>query len=134
MPLPGTGKRFPSSAGAGGRSEPREQAAAGDLRERSLNEKDHKLRGRLDFQTKQSEKPELEGKRRMEYKIKDLTKDDAEYIGEKISGIVPHEVDADKEEFILRIRDESGRIIGGCIAEAYEYRWSRMFIDTLWVD
>ncbi|MBR7061601.1 MAG: GNAT family N-acetyltransferase, partial [Clostridia bacterium] len=24
--------------------------------------------------------------------------------------------------------------IGGCIAEAYEFHWSRMFLDTLWVD
>ena len=70
----------------------------------------------------------------MKYSIKDLTKEDAAYIGEKINEIVPHEVDADEEEFVLRIENENGGIIGGCIAEAYEYRWSRMFLDTLWVD
>ena len=70
----------------------------------------------------------------MEYKIEDLTKEEAAYIGEKINEIVPHEVDADPEEFVLKIEDENGGIIGGCIAEAYEYHWSRMFLDTLWVD
>ena len=70
----------------------------------------------------------------MKYKIENLTKEDAEYIGKKINEIVPCEVDADEEEFVLKIEDESGAIIGGCIAEAYEYHWSRMFLDTLWVD
>ena len=70
----------------------------------------------------------------MEYKIEDLTKEDAEYIGEKINEIVPREVDKDEEEFVLKIENENGRIIGGCIAEAYEYRWARMFLEDLWVD
>ena len=70
----------------------------------------------------------------MEYKIENLTKEDAVYIGEKINEIVPHEVDADEEEFVLKVENEAGEIVGGCIAEAYEYRWSRMFLDTLWVD
>ena len=70
----------------------------------------------------------------MEYKIEDLTKEEAAYIGAAINEIVPHEVDADEEEFILKVENENGEIVGGCIAEAYEYRWSRMFLDTLWVD
>ena len=70
----------------------------------------------------------------MEYKIEDLTKEDAAYIGEKINEIVPHEVDADEVEFVLKVENENGEIVGGCIAQAYEYRWSRMFLDTLWVD
>ena len=70
----------------------------------------------------------------MEYRIEDLTKEEAAYIGGKINEIVPHEVDADEETFVLKIENENGRIIGGCIAQAYEYRWSRMFLDTLWVD
>ena len=70
----------------------------------------------------------------MEYKIENLTKEEASYIGEKIDEIVPHEVDADKEEFVLKVENKNGEIIGGCIAEAYEYHWSRMFLDTLWVD
>ena len=70
----------------------------------------------------------------MEYKIEDLTKEDAAYIGEKINEIVPHEVDADEEEFVLKVENENGEIVGGCIAQAYEYRWSRMFLDTRWVD
>ncbi|MBR3502652.1 MAG: GNAT family N-acetyltransferase [Clostridia bacterium] len=70
----------------------------------------------------------------MEYIIKDLSKEDAEYIGEKINEIVPREVDADEERFVLKIEYETGGIIGGCIAEAYEYHWSRMFLNDLWVD
>ena len=70
----------------------------------------------------------------MDYKIGDLTKEEAIYIGEKINEIVSREVDADEEEFVLKIENEAGEIVGGCIAEAYEYRWSRMFLDTLWVD
>ena len=70
----------------------------------------------------------------MEYKIEDLTKEEAAYIGGKINEIVPREVDADEEEFVLKVENEAGEIVGGCIAQAYEYRWSRMFLDTLWVD
>ena len=70
----------------------------------------------------------------MEYRIEDLTKEEAAYIGEKINEIVPREVDADEEEFVLKVENENGEIIGGCIAEAYEYHWSRMFLNTLWVD
>ena len=70
----------------------------------------------------------------MEYTIGDLTKEEAEYIGEKINEIVPREVDAEEEEFVLKIENENGGIIGGCIARAYEYHWLRMFLDTLWVD
>ena len=70
----------------------------------------------------------------MDYKIGDLTREDAAYIAEKINEIVPHEVDADEEEFVLKIENETGEVIGGCIAQAYEYHWSRLFLNTLWVD
>ena len=70
----------------------------------------------------------------MDYRIENLTKEEAVYIGEKINEIVPHEVDADEAQFVLKVENETGEIIGGCIAEAYEYRWLRMFLDTLWVD
>ena len=70
----------------------------------------------------------------MDYKIGDLTKEEAIYIGEKINEIVPREVDADEEEFVLKVENENGEIVGGCIAQAYEYRWSRMFLADLWVD
>ena len=70
----------------------------------------------------------------MEYTIEDLTNEEAAYIGGKINEIVPRETDADEEEFVLKIENEDGEIIGGCIAEAYEYHWSRMFLNTLWVD
>ena len=70
----------------------------------------------------------------MEYRIEDLTKEEAGYICEKINEIVPCEVDADEEEFVLKIENENGEIIGGCIATAYEYHWSRVLLDDLWVD
>jgi len=70
----------------------------------------------------------------MEYRIENLTKEDAAYIGGKINEIVPREVDADEEEFVLKAENDNGEIIGGCIAQAYEYHWSRMLLDTLWVD
>ena len=70
----------------------------------------------------------------MEYRIEDLTKEEATYIGEKINEIVPREVDADEEKYVLKIENENGDIIGGCIAEAYEYHWSRMYLADLWVD
>ena len=70
----------------------------------------------------------------MDYKNGDLTKEEAAYIGEKINEIVPREVDADEEEFVLKVENENGEIIGGCIAEAYEYHWSRVLLEELWVD
>ena len=70
----------------------------------------------------------------MEYIFEDLSKEDAEYIGKMINEIVPREVDAEVEEFILKIEDENGEIIGGCIAEAYGYHWSRVLLEDLWVD
>ena len=70
----------------------------------------------------------------MEYQIEDLTKEDVKYIVEKIYEIVPCEVDADEEEFVLKVENETGEIIGGCIAQAYEYHWSRVLLDDLWVD
>ena len=69
----------------------------------------------------------------MEYTIGNLTNEEAEYIGKKINEIVPREVDVSEEKFILKIENENGKIIGGCIAEAYEYHWSRMFLNDLWV-
>ncbi|MCR5794642.1 MAG: hypothetical protein K6G61_04770 [Solobacterium sp.] len=64
-------------------------------------------------------------------KIEDLTKEEAGYISAKIDEIVPREVDADAEEFVLKVEDENGRIIGGCIAEAYEYHWARVLLEEL---
>ena len=70
----------------------------------------------------------------MDYIIEDLTKEEAVYIGEKINQIVPREVDADEEYFVLKVENEKGETIGGCIAEAYEYHWARVLLRTLWVD
>ena len=75
----------------------------------------------------------------MEYKIEDLTKEEAAYIGAAINEIVPHEVDADDAKLIengiqryseayepeyervdydKKLTDEEGRFAAGLIAEA----------------
>ena len=46
----------------------------------------------------------------MDYKIGDLTKEEAIYIGEKINEIVPREVDAEVEKFVLKVENENGEI------------------------
>ena len=70
----------------------------------------------------------------MKYAIEDLSNEDAAYIGGQINAIVPRETDADEERFVLKIENEAGEIIGGCVCEAYEYHWSRTFLNELWVD
>ena len=70
----------------------------------------------------------------MDYNMMNLTEEEAARIGGQILEIVPHEVDREEEEFVLKVENDAGEIVGGCIAQAYEYRWSRMFLDTLWVD
>ena len=76
----------------------------------------------------------MEKKAWMDFEILPLTKEEAAYIGEQINGIVPREVDAEEEEFVLKTENETGEMIGGCIATAYAYHWSRMFLNDLWVD
>ena len=63
-----------------------------------------------------------------------MTNEEDAYIGEKINEIVPLKVDKDEEEFVIKVENENGETIGGCIAEVYEYRWSRLYLDTLWVN
>ena len=68
-----------------------------------------------------------------EYRIEDLTEEEAVYIGEKINEIVPREVGADEEKFVFKVENENGEIVGGCIAEAYEYHISsRVSVDSVW--
>ena len=70
----------------------------------------------------------------MDYKMMNLTEEEAARIGGQILEIVPHEVDRDEEEFVLKVENDAGEIVGGCIVELYEYGWSRLYLDTLWVD
>ncbi len=70
----------------------------------------------------------------MNYRIEELTKQEAAYIGEKINEIVPREVDADEEEFVLKVENEAGETVGWCVALAYEYHWARVLLELLWVD
>ena len=52
-----------------------------------------------------------------EYRIEDLTEEETAYIGRKINEIVPREVDADEEEFVLKVENENGGIEGRSCAE-----------------
>ena len=70
----------------------------------------------------------------MDYKMMNLTEEEAARIGGQILEIVPHEVDRDEEEFVLKVENDAGEIVGGCIVELYEYGWSRLYLNTLWVD
>ena len=70
----------------------------------------------------------------MDYKMMNLTEEEAARIGGQILEIVPHEVDREEEEFVLKVENDAGEIVGGCIVELYEYGWSRLYLDTLWVD
>jgi GNAT superfamily N-acetyltransferase len=70
----------------------------------------------------------------MDYKMMNLTEEEAARIGGQILEIVPHEVDREEEEFVLKVENDAGEIVGGCIVELYEYGWSRLYLNTLWVD
>ena len=70
----------------------------------------------------------------MDYKMMNLTEKEAARIGGQILEIVPHEVDREDEEFVLKVENDAGEIVGGCIVELYEYGWLRLYLDTLWVD
>lgn len=68
----------------------------------------------------------------MDFKIGELTNEEAEYIWEKINEIVPSEVDSDDENFVLKIENEVGEIIGGCVVDIDEMKAAE--IERLWVD
>ena len=70
----------------------------------------------------------------LNFEMQPCEEEDAEFLHEKIDEIVPREVDADKEDFVLKVENEKGETIGGCIAEAYEYHWLRVLLEELWVD
>ena len=69
----------------------------------------------------------------MDYKMMNLTEEEAARIGGQILEIVPHEVDRDEEQFVLKVENDAGEIVGGCIVELYEYGWSRLYLNNLWV-
>lgn len=44
----------------------------------------------------------------------------------------PEESAPEDEDFVLKIEDENGTVIAGCVAEIYN--WGQIYIDILWVD
>ena len=73
----------------------------------------------------------------MEYEIRPLTGEEAEYIGEKLSGYVrsvaPPRPGAEEEKAVLKIED-SGAVVAGCILKFFQWGWERMLLAALWVD
>ena len=74
----------------------------------------------------------------MEYEIKPLTPEEAEYIGGKLEeyvrSVAPSGPAAEEEEIVLKIEDGQGNIIAGCVIDLHEWGWDRMLLATLWVD
>lgn len=72
----------------------------------------------------------------MNYKIENCTDGDAEYIVDRLVEYNLSKVPATQEVLFealdKKITDDSGRIIGGCVAKMY--CWNVVYIDTLWVD
>lgn len=74
----------------------------------------------------------------MTYELLPLTKDDKGLmetkINEYVNSVAPADPGAAEEEFVLKVRNEEEKIIGGLIADVYEWNWGRLFIEALWVD
>jgi GNAT superfamily N-acetyltransferase len=73
----------------------------------------------------------------MEYEIKPLSKEEAKLIDKKVgeyddSLAVPDDGVPEDEDFVLKVEDETGSIIAGCVGGFYN--WGQMEIDILWVD
>ena len=72
----------------------------------------------------------------MKYEMLLTTPDDVEYMSEKLDAfydsIVPPSERPSTEGYVLKVSDENGNIIGGCIA--YVNSWDILRINTLWVD
>ena len=74
----------------------------------------------------------------MRYEIQPLTDEEAKTLGGKLAeyvrSVAPPRPDAKEETVVLKIEDDAGRIIGGCIVVLCTWNWDRMLITTLWVD
>ena len=72
----------------------------------------------------------------MKHEMLLTTPDDVEYMSEKLDAfydsIVPPSERPSTEGYVLKVSDENGNIIGGCIA--YVNSWDILRINTLWVD
>ena len=72
----------------------------------------------------------------LNYQIKPCEEDDAEFFEEKINeisdSIVSPEEGAEDEYVLLKITDDDGDVIGGCIVEIDS--WNIAELDILWVD
>ena len=73
----------------------------------------------------------------VEYEIRPLTDEEADYIGGKLSGYVrsvaPPRPGAEEEKAVLKIED-NGTVVAGCILKFFQWGWERMLLAALWVD
>ena len=73
----------------------------------------------------------------MNYETQTSAKEDSEYVegklNEYLSSVAPPEPGAKNEELVFKVED-SGKVVGGCIIELYEWNWGRMLLEALWVD
>lgn len=74
----------------------------------------------------------------MEYEIKPLTPEDAEYIENRVNDCVklntPMGHTADEEELVLKVENDEGETIGGSILEFGGSAGARMQLSMLWVE
>ena len=72
----------------------------------------------------------------MNYERKPLTEEEESLIREKIyeyaDAMAPAEPHTEEEQLVLRIRDEEGKVIGGCVVNVHQ--WGRAVLAQLWVD
>ena len=73
----------------------------------------------------------------MQYQIKPLTEEDADYISEKLAEYLESEVPAQPgtpkpEQLVFVVRDNEANIIAGCIVNIHQ--WGRAVLAVLWTD
>ncbi len=72
----------------------------------------------------------------MEYKLENLTEEEAKIIGKKISeyadSMAPKEPHTEEEQFVFKIENEEGKMIAGCVLNIHE--WGRAVLAQLWTD
>ncbi|MBR3294060.1 MAG: GNAT family N-acetyltransferase [Oscillospiraceae bacterium] len=73
----------------------------------------------------------------MKYKLTPMAEEDFGYIEKKIQEVIqaadPGQIEKKEEEFVLKIENDAGEIIGGCIARLFCSDGGQMVLDTLWV-
>ena len=71
----------------------------------------------------------------MKYKLTPMAEEDFGYIEKKIQEVIqaadPGQIEKKEEELVLKIENDAGEIIGGCIARLFCSDGGQMVLDTL---